>query len=102
MTTTTKLTVADLNTALLDERHGGWGYATAAYLAPSRRERLNANVVHVANELGLDYEALFMWANSKLGRWLVDSADVSTSRATVRQHLNAEEMARLAEAEALG
>ena len=95
--TTTKLTVEDLTRAMTDERHAGWGYATAFWLSESRLTRLNANVVYVANELGLGYEDLFEWANSKLGRWLVDEATDSTSRATVRRYLNAENMAQLKE-----
>lgn len=94
MTSKTKLTTADLEAALNDERHLGFGYATRDYLPTSLRERLDRNVVWVANDLGLDAETLFHWANSKNARWLCDHAsDGKVSRDRVRDYLNPETVA---------
>lgn len=68
------LRVEDLERALADERHLGWGYAGRGYLAKATADRLDRAVVTAANELGLDYETLFHWTNSKNGRWLADAA----------------------------
>ena len=90
-------TKEDVYEALNDDRHGGWGLATAAYsLSDSIRERLYAAVAAVANELGLDEEDFFLWTNSKSARWLVDSIPPSPpTRATVRKYLNVEAIERL-------
>lgn len=94
------LTVADLHATLEDERHLGWGYACTRDLGESVVARLDRNVVHVANELGLDYERLFHWANSKYGRWLTDGlwgrAERPT-RETVRVYLNGDAVAKAME-----
>ena len=83
------LTVADLDATLADERHLGWGYASAGHFGDSKRARLDRAVVAVANELGLDYEGLFMWSNSKLARWCADEMHGrSPSREAVRHYLN--------------
>lgn len=88
--TMTKLTVEDLRKALYeDDRHLGWGYGESSYLPEGKRNRLDRAVVAVANELGLDYESLFHWSNSKYGRHLCDTAIYeSPTRETVRGYLN--------------
>ena len=80
------LTLNDLDDTLSDERHLGFGYATASFLTTSLRERLDRNVVFVANESALTKEELFLWSNSKYGRWLVDTGSIT--RATVRDYLS--------------
>jgi hypothetical protein len=68
------LTITDLDRAANDDRYLGWGYlgersrqddATLVAAADQR-------VIDLANERGWDYEDLFAWANSKLGRWFGD------------------------------
>ena len=97
MTARTKLTPVDLVAVVADERHNGWGYATASYLSPTKRGRLDSAVVAVANELGLTYEDLLVWADSKYGRWLVDHASSTINRAVVREYLNPAALAVLRE-----
>lgn len=88
-TTTTKLTLTDLRNATNDDRHNGFGYAESRYLSDSRRERLDRAVVAVANELGLTYETLFLWADSKYGRHLCDMAShENPTRKLVRLYLS--------------
>lgn len=86
------LTVQDLHRTLNDERHLGWGYACCAtQLAGDKLERLDRAIVAVANELGLGYEELFAWSNSKHGRWLADNVygcSEPPTQATVRRLLN--------------
>jgi hypothetical protein len=87
------LTTADLEATLDDGRHLGFGYACSRDLAARTRARLDRAVVAVANELGLDAEQLFQWANSKGGRWLTDAVagrDEAATRATVRKYLSAD------------
>lgn len=92
-----KLTTDDLDAALNDEDHLGWGYSGASsYLSDSKRERLDRAVVAVANELGLSKRELFHWTNSKYGRWLTDTVE-SPSKASVREYLNADAMQVLKE-----
>jgi hypothetical protein len=92
-TTARKLTVADLERALLDERHNGWGYATRYGLSESRRRQLDGTVVGVANELGLDTDQLFAWTDCKSARWLVDAASGGRiNRHLVRGFLNEREV----------
>jgi hypothetical protein len=78
--------------ALADGRHLGFGYAcTRDIESESKRQRLDRATVAVANELGLDDETFFHWANSKYGRWLADAVlgrDEPPTKATVRQYLN--------------
>jgi hypothetical protein len=88
------LTLADLDRALEDERHMGYGYAIASDLTPHKRERLNRAVIAVANQLGMNYQQLFEWTNSKYGRHLagyVEHNELPASQESVRQylHLNA-------------
>lgn len=87
------LDLHDLHRTLWDDRHLGWGYQCCDVLSPAKRRRLDAAIVAVANECGLDYERLFVWSNSKWGRWLADGThgcDEPCSRATVRRYLNDE------------
>lgn len=90
MTSKTRLHLEDLTRTLGDERHLGFGYATADDLSNSKRERLDRCIVSVANELALDYEDLFHWANSKNARWLVDEASSASTinQKFVRKYLN--------------
>lgn len=89
---TARLFDGDLQMALEDDRHLGFGYATADVIgSASRRRSLDRAVVAVANEVGLDSETLFHWTNSKWGRWLVDGVhgrNEPPTRATVRAYLN--------------
>ncbi len=83
------LTVADLHETLADSRHNGWGYATAGTLPESKQDRLDRAVVRVANELGLTYEELFVWSDSKDARWLADDVHGRPANAeAVRDYLN--------------
>lgn len=94
MAVSTRVTVADVERALQDERHLGWGYATKYHLPRSRRETLDLAVARVASELDLDAEALFAWTDSKSGRWLVDAASGGRiNRDLVRKFLNDETVA---------
>jgi hypothetical protein len=95
---TSKLTVADLYETLNDERHLGWGYATLDVLGDSKRDRVDRAIVAVANDLGLTYEELFNWSNSKHGRWLADRVygnDAPATQATVRKELTREIITQL-------
>lgn len=86
---TALLTPADLQATLDDERHLGFGYAESRYLSDFKREALDQKVVAVANEFGLDAEELFLWANSKYGRWLCDSTyGARVTRELVRKALS--------------
>lgn len=101
METKTRLTLADLERALEDDRHNGWGYATSrsGWLSPTAMARLDCRVIDTANQLGLDYEELFQWTDSKYGRHLVDTIggvrDVTF--AAVRPYLNENAMQVLRE-----
>lgn len=96
------LTNSDITRTLSDERHLGWGFACCSDMGDSKYSRLVAAVTAVANELGLDYELLFMWSNSKHGRWLADDlSSAPPTRATVRRHLSANIIAELIAHEAL-
>jgi hypothetical protein len=89
---TAKLTIEDLHQTLCDDRHLGYGYACCTDIeSTSKRLRLDKSIVAVANELGLDYETLFHWSNSKNGRYLADGilgCNESPSRENVRHYLN--------------
>lgn len=80
---TGRLTVNDLVAALAREDHHGWGYSTRRYLDDKRQRELDAAVVEVANELMINYDALFEWSDSKWGRWLVDAVHGRDEPATV-------------------
>jgi hypothetical protein len=97
------LTVADLRRTLEDERHHGAGFTDCDVLDKRRYAQVERKVVEVANELGLSYDLLFHWSNSKYGRWLADAVygrgeDVDTA---VRGHLNREAMVWATEGVAL-
>lgn len=91
----------DLQDALQDDRHLGWGYALTRSLGPAFCKKLDREVVDAANDLELTYEELFNWANSKAGRWLSDQFDGTETQREIRQsvrcYLCADEMNRLAE-----
>ena len=92
------LVLDDLEAALEDDRHHGWGYATKTSLGAGIQAKLDCAVIDVANELGLDYEELFMWTNSKYGRWLIDSLG-SPTKVLVREQLNQDAIDHLNEEE---
>lgn len=95
------IAAADLQGALQDDRHFGWGYACTRKHGPAFCKKLDREVVDAANELELGYEELFAWANSKNGRWLDDQLDGTETqrevRETVRCYLDASAMNWLAE-----
>ncbi len=90
MTSKTRLHLEDLTRTLDDERHLGFGYATADDLTSDQRDRLDRSIISVANELALDYDDLFHWANSKNARWLCDEASgaKAINQTLVRRYLN--------------
>jgi hypothetical protein len=67
------LTTADIERMTQDENWFGYGYlgerrhATAEQVAAADAKALDA-----ANRIGLTYEQMFEWANSKVGRWFGD------------------------------
>lgn len=76
------LTTADLRKASNDERWLGFGY-----LGERARqddlvlcEAVDQRIIDAANDAGWEYEDLFAWANSKLGRWLGDAMFGSSVR----------------------
>lgn len=90
-----ELTTKDLEDALADPQHLGYGYATAGNLRRSQATALDNAVVRVANELDLDPVAFFDWTNSKYGRWLVDGVEgcgEKPNAETVRKYMNADTM----------
>lgn len=86
MTKTTKpLTRDDLDAMTRDERWLGFGYLGGRDIAlnhaaddpeaavdPLRVEAVDIRVLDAANDAGMDYDALFEWANSKDGRHFAD------------------------------
>ncbi len=85
----TGLTVTDLRETLDDERHHGWGYACCGDLPETKRDRLDRAIVGVANEEKLTLDELFVWSNSKYGRYLADEVNGGApTRATVRDYLS--------------
>lgn len=92
--TSTPLTQDDLDAALADERHLGFGYAGRQHLDADTRAQLDKGVLEVANMLVLTREDLFHWTNSKYGRWLCDHAsDGNTSLGRVSDYLNPDTIA---------
>jgi hypothetical protein len=93
------LTVADLHDTLTHEDHLGWGYACVASIdSDAVRARIDRHIVRAANDLGLTADELFMWSNSKYGRWLSDEVGESLRDATlakVQRYLSAETIATL-------
>jgi hypothetical protein len=78
------LTIADLAKAGNDDRWLGFGYLGTRAIAlsdsdpevpaqPVLVEAADQRVIDLANERGWDYEDLFNWCNSKLGRWFGDA-----------------------------
>jgi hypothetical protein len=59
-----------------DERYLGWGYINGRHdLNPVKQQVADDVILQFAEDAGWDDEALFAWANSKLGRWFADLAD---------------------------
>lgn len=74
MTTTTALTVADLDRAIEDDRWLGWGYLGGRQsLSQHETKRADRRLLRHANAHGWDYERLFHFLNSKPGRWYADA-----------------------------
>lgn len=93
------LTREDVKRTLEDERHLGHGLAVCQELSERQYCTVLNQVAKQANRLGLDYEGLFAWSNSKYGRWLYDEIagrDVPPTKA-VPNLLNAEALASLAQ-----
>jgi len=96
------LTAQDVEDALADPRHNGYGFAERSILSATTQVRLTRIVAEIANDLGWDREMLFQWTDSKYGRWLADSfrgprLDKAAARETVRKYVNAEAARLLAE-----
>lgn len=77
------LTTADLDRMTDDDNWLGFGYIGGRRTAltsddpeapaqPERIAEVDAWLIARANRLGLDYDGLFAWANSKNGRWFGD------------------------------
>jgi hypothetical protein len=93
------LTVQDLHETLEDPRHGGWGYACVARTFTANKcAAIDKAIVAVANKEGLTKEELFVWSDSKFGRWLRDEAEETRdiTQKFVRKHLNRSIVDRLA------
>jgi hypothetical protein len=82
------LTIEDIKRAGRDERWLGWGYlgerSRVGDPVAVQVEAIDQRVIDFANEAGWDYEQLFAWCNSKLGRWFGDVMFGSTKRFDVR------------------
>lgn len=89
------LTRKHLDAALSDPRHLGFGFAGIQHRSSSVQTVTKVAVVRQANRLGLDFEDLFLWANSKYGRWLADSVETLGVRAKVEEFLNQKVIDRL-------
>jgi hypothetical protein len=93
-----KLTQEDVERAIWeDERHLGWGLAISENLNENLQGRLHRAVAKQATKLGLTYDELFHWTNSKLGRWTVDGVygcDMSPT-AAVAAYMTAEQVAEV-------
>lgn len=79
-----RLTTADIDRMTEDDRWLGFGYLGERQFAlhstdpeapaqPERVATIDAWLIARANRLGLDYDDLFAWANSKDGRWFADA-----------------------------
>lgn len=67
------LTQADITRGYEDERWLGWGYLGGRnHLSEVEQIGADTLVLTYANAHGWDYEALFVWMNSKPGRWFAD------------------------------
>jgi hypothetical protein len=73
---TETLTITDLDRMANDDRWLGFGYlgerGHAANESPETAALVDAHVIEIANGLGMSYDDLFQWANSKDGRWYGD------------------------------
>jgi hypothetical protein len=69
------LTSSDIDRAMNDDRWLGFGYLGVRQYGSETVaiDDADAVVLAIANEAGLDYEGLFLWLNSKDGRWTADA-----------------------------
>lgn len=75
-TVTVILSTADLDRMASEDGYFGFGYIGGRqHLLPESRAAMDAVVLDRAAQLGLTYEELFAWANSKTGRWYADCSD---------------------------
>lgn len=73
------ITISHINNLSENIEWGGFGYIGARLDASEvRRENADAIVVEVANKEGLTEAEFFLWANSKLGRWFMDTMTDAT------------------------
>jgi hypothetical protein len=76
------ITLGDLDAA--EANGGGWGISTRRNLSDSLAALLGDYVVHQANQIiGLSLDDFALWTDSKLGRWLVDEAEIFDGQDTV-------------------
>lgn len=71
------LTTADLDRMTEHEDWHGFGYIgerTRSDAPATKIAAADMDVLDAANQLGMTYEQLFEWANSKNGRWYADCA----------------------------
>jgi hypothetical protein len=74
-----------LDETLADERHHGWGLATAEDLGPRARDEALDAVAGRALEMGLSYEALFQFADCRWARHMIDEVHGSRSPRETRE-----------------
>jgi hypothetical protein len=95
------LNTGDIYNALRDPRHNQHGYAITVDLPNSISAESDDLVIQVANEMGLTYEDLFMFLDSKPARWLREDLEnkipvnKSETEVIVRKYLNAREIEEL-------
>ena len=97
------LTTDDMRHLMEDEPGmGGYGYMHSREFPLFVHLRLDEAVVDAANALGLDYQDLKLWADSKNGRWLCDAVqelerlvDFANVERVVSKHLSSGIMAEL-------
>lgn len=93
LTKSTRLTAADVEAALADDRHLGYGFHERALLPAASQVRLTRVVAEIATEAGWAYEDLFHWTNSKFGRHLISDVmgprlNGEALRHVVRNYIN--------------
>jgi hypothetical protein len=92
------LNTGDIYNALRDERHKGFGYGVGGRLPASVEAEADDMIIQVANELGLDFEDLFLFLDSKPARWMRESLEdkmpvnKSETEAIIRKFLNQSEI----------
>ncbi len=94
------LDALDVTATLEDDRHMGWGLAVADDLPMAVQARLFRHIAVCASASGWDYEALFLFTNSKPARHLADefhgphmTADAALD--IVRKYVNNDTLAML-------